>query len=345
MAKARIFISSTCYDLDSVREELDIYLSSLDFEVLNSQKASFGVTPGAHSHRSCIDQVIESDFLLLIIGKRRGGTYVGSEKSITNEEFKKAKKIGLPIIACVDKTIIDHLATYKKNPASDFSSVVDDKRVFHFIEYVNAGATDNWLHPYRNIEDIRKIIKGQISHYLSIYSKGLRLDRAKTKKNKSQKSNIAKFPSSINDFKKGGQDEQTIIKNGLRDLYQVITMILKSSMKKDNKIEQLKCLWVIARHGELGPDHFTIDNDVFKQFAWSTSRGNRVFNQMRAFGIVGEYETDDSSLSIYLSFESESEDSSLTRALKKYVQTLMEKHGEDDGLEILYSADMHIFAC
>lgn len=344
MAKARIFISSTCYDLTPVREELDSYLSSLGFEVLNSQKPDFGVTPGMHSHSACIDQVRESDFLLLIIGKRRGGTYIGSEKSITNEEFNEAKKIGLPIIGCVDKTIMNHLTTYKKNPGGDFSSVVDDKRVFHFVEYVNAGATDNWLHQYSSIEDIRKAIKGQISHYLSLYSKGLRLDKVKTKKSKSNKSNISKFPSNIIDFKDEDQDRQILIKNGLRDLYQVIASILKSSMKPDNKIEQLKCLWVIARHGKLEDGHFVIDNDVFKQFAWSTSRGQRVFKQMKTFGINGDYDEDDSSLLISLSLEKESDDTSLSWALAKYVQTLIDKHGEDEGFEMFSQADMHVFA-
>jgi hypothetical protein len=87
-----------------------------------------------------------------------------------------------------------------------------------------------------------------------------------------------------------------------------------------------------------------IDNDVFKQFAWSTNRGQRVFNQMKTFGIKGEYDSDEPSLSIYLSFNKENEDSSLSWALEEYVQALMDKHGEDDGLEIFCQADMHIFA-
>lgn len=56
MAKARIFISSTCYDLSAVRNELDEFLSSLDFEVLNSEKTNFGVTPVINRdtpHLSC----------------------------------------------------------------------------------------------------------------------------------------------------------------------------------------------------------------------------------------------------------------------------------------------------
>lgn len=344
MAKARIFISSTCYDLSPVREELDDYLTSLGFEVLNSQKPGFGVTPGMHSHSACLDQVREADYLLLIIGRRRGGTHIGSEKSITNEEFIEAKRIGVPIIGCVDKSIVNLLPTYKKNPSGDFSSTVDDKRVFHFIEYVNAGATDNWLHQYSNIADIKKAIIGQISHYLSLYSKGLKGSRIEAKKSRASKSDISRFPTSINDFVNEDQDHQTMIKNGLEDLYKVMVAILKSSMKHDNKLEQLKCLWVIANHGKLEDGRYFIDNDVFKQFAWSTTRGKRVFKQMEAFGVSGSYDHDEETMYIYLSFKNETEDSSLVWALEKYVHALKEKYGEDEGLEIFHQADMHIFS-
>ena len=113
MAKPRIFLSSTCYDLSIIRDELTRFLEERGFEVINSEKSSFGVTPGLHSHSACLEAVNEADYLLLIIGKRRGGTYIGSEKSITNEEYNRAVSLGIPCIVCVLREVFDYIKTYK----------------------------------------------------------------------------------------------------------------------------------------------------------------------------------------------------------------------------------------
>ena len=98
MAKPRIFISSTCFDLNDVRSELTSFLGKYGFEVLNSQLKNFGVTPQKHSHTACLEQVHNADYCIVIIGRRRGGTFIASEKSITNEEYNLAVKRGIPII-------------------------------------------------------------------------------------------------------------------------------------------------------------------------------------------------------------------------------------------------------
>jgi len=40
MAKPRIFLSSTCYDLSIIRDELTRFLEERGFEVINSEKSS-----------------------------------------------------------------------------------------------------------------------------------------------------------------------------------------------------------------------------------------------------------------------------------------------------------------
>jgi hypothetical protein len=155
--------------------ELHTFLEAHGFEVLNSQIGkSFGVNPGVHSHTACLDEVDNADYLLLIVGGERGGTFIGSENSITNEEYKRAKKNGIPIIGCVDRGVFNLLPVYKKSPTADFSPTVKDKRVFHFIDFINAGATDNWLHSYASIEEIKNVLTTQFAHFLFSFSRGLR---------------------------------------------------------------------------------------------------------------------------------------------------------------------------
>ena len=81
------------YDLSLVRSELTSFLEDKGFHVINSENKSFGVTPGLHSHSACLAEVSTADYLLLLIGRRHGGTFIGSTSSITNEEYRAALKL------------------------------------------------------------------------------------------------------------------------------------------------------------------------------------------------------------------------------------------------------------
>lgn len=348
MAKPRIFISSTCFDLNDIRSELTAFLESYNFEVINSQLKNFGVTPQKHSHSACLDQIKNADYLIVIIGKRRGGTFVNSEKSITNEEYNLALKLGIPVIVFVDRQVEATMPLYKKNPTADFLSVVDDKRIFHFIEFIKSGSEDNWVHNYSNIIDIKDILKTQFSYYLLLFSQSLMTMNKKEKQVKTSDLVSVKFPSNLGNLKKKklDQDEETGLRNGLKELHKVIQAILSSSGKNDNKIEKLKALWIIAKYGDLSWDssYLTIDNDIFKDYAWSTSRGGRVFKQMEPFHIKGAYESDEDTgiLTVSLSFGNEEHEQHVAIALTTYIKDLMDTHG-DDGLDLFVKADMRMY--
>lgn len=279
MSKPNVFISSTCYDLLIVRNELHEFLEGRGFIVINSEKSTFGVKPKMHSHSASLEQVNSADYLLLIIGKRRGGTFIASEKSITNEEYNRAIQIGLPIIIFIDKAVRDAIPYYKKNPSSDLSHVVDDTRIFDFVEYINASAYDNWMFTFESIQDIKTTLQSQFAYYLKLFSENIKAKHDKTKSKELNNEEVASFPPNFDFLKtlKYDQSEITFLINGLRELYNIMTDILKSQTQKDTKLEKLKCLWVIARHGELQEDRIYIEINTFKQFAWSTYRGKRVF--------------------------------------------------------------------
>ncbi|MCJ7603835.1 MAG: hypothetical protein MUO63_20345 [Desulfobulbaceae bacterium] len=60
-----------------------------------------------------------------------------------------------------------------------------------------------------------------------------------------------------------------------------------------------------------------IDNDLFKDYTWSTYKGSRVFKQLLPFRIIGEYDQDEDEgkLSISSSFENEGDDKHIALAL------------------------------
>lgn len=149
------------------------FLESFGFEVLNSEKTSFGVTPKMHSTQACLDQVELADYFILIIGSRRGSDFLESEQSITNAEFGRAKELGLVIVPFVKSDVLTARMLFRKNPTGDFSDVVDDNRIFAFIDSIDSSAEDNWLHTFNSVSDIKESLRSQFSHYLLLYAKYL----------------------------------------------------------------------------------------------------------------------------------------------------------------------------
>lgn len=347
MAKPRIFLSSTCYDLSIVRSELTSFLEERGFEVINSEKHSFGVTPGKHSHSACLDEVENADYLILLIGKRRGGTYIGSEKSITNEEYDRAISKGIPTIVCVLREVEDYRVTYKKNPTGDHSHIVEDTRVFHFIDYIASGHADNWIHKFEDINDLRQILTTQFAHYLYLYSKSLRPSSKHENKNEVT---IVDFPTNLDRLKDEqlDQDTETSLRNGLKKLYDILKSIKLASIKKDAKLEKFKCLWIFGRYGKLTFDgtELEMEMDQFKQYAWSFHKAKRVFNQFKPFNVIGyikradDYDEADM---IYISFNHEDEDTAIAAALQHYVNKLLEMHPDDSAYKFFCVADMRCY--
>lgn len=345
MAKPRIFLSSTCFDLGDARATLTDFLESHGFEVLNSQSGTFGVKPKVHSHDACLAMMEQADYVVLIIGGRRGGTYVGSEKSITNEEIRAAQKLDRPIFAFLDKRVDALRQTYRKNPGADFTPTVDDVRIFDFIDTIAAGHEDNWLHLFDTVADIRQSLIAQFAYLLLLYSQGL---RKKPTKAPASGDKPIPFPSSLEGVPGDEEAERAVFKAGLRQVYDTLVAINRADVKDSVKQEQMKTIWVIARHGEADDRRIWMKEDRFKASAWGRSRGQRVFAQMTDCGLTGDYDVDedyDGSAygTIAIAFDAKKHDTCPADALGAWVAALIDRYGADDALDYFKRLDMRVF--
>lgn len=87
-----VFVSSTCYDLKQVREDLkDFFENNYGFQAMLSEFDSFPIDPCIGTFENCLSNVDQSaDIFILIVGNRYG--YVTDRgKSITNLEYLHAK--------------------------------------------------------------------------------------------------------------------------------------------------------------------------------------------------------------------------------------------------------------
>lgn len=172
--KPVVFVSSTCYDLKQIREDLkDFFEENYGFQTMLSEFDSFPIDPCKGTFENCIENVDKAaDVFVLIIGNRYG--YVmESGKSITNLEYLHAKAKGIPIYVFVDKQLYDNMKIWRSNKDANFTGVVDNPKIFEFVSSIY-DESKQWIYTYDSVRDIKMALKQQLS---LVFFDGLTLKR------------------------------------------------------------------------------------------------------------------------------------------------------------------------
>jgi hypothetical protein len=168
MPSPRVFISSTCYDLKYIRENLKFFIRNLGYEPILSEEGAVFYDPNLNTQDACLAEVPACQMFVLIIGGRYGSRYKKSDKSITNAEFQEAVKTKIPLFALVDRSVYDQYRVYlsnKDNPLVDHKKIsypaVDSTKIFDFVEEVQSQAINNALVPFSDFEEMQSYLKQQ----------------------------------------------------------------------------------------------------------------------------------------------------------------------------------------
>ncbi len=162
MQPLAVFISSTCFDLRSLREHLRAEIAGWGHEPILSEYPSFPVSPDLSTVENCKKVVkARADVLVLIIGGRRGSLDPTTSNSVVNSEYREARAKGLDCIVFADKAVWDLLPMYRRNPNMDFTPTVDSPAVLRFLEEV-CGDT-RWVFPFTKTEEILTTLRVQLS--------------------------------------------------------------------------------------------------------------------------------------------------------------------------------------
>lgn len=162
MSKVNVFVSSTCYDLSQVRNDIKQCIIDLGHVPILSELNDFPVNPNLNSSENCINAVKnEADIFVLIIGDKYG-SILDSGKSITNTEFLTAVEKGLPIYTFTKKEMLSILPVWEKNPNMDLSGIVDNKKIFEFLSDIRKKR-GIWNFGFEKAQDITEILKSQFS--------------------------------------------------------------------------------------------------------------------------------------------------------------------------------------
>jgi len=162
MNSLAIFVSSTCFDLKSLREHLRSEIAGWGHEPILSEYPSFPVSPDLSTVENCKKIVkARADVLVLVIGGKRGSLDPASSHSVVNSEYREARAKGLDCIVFADKSVWDLLPLYRKNQDADFTPTVDSSAVFRFLEEVCAD--NRWVFTFSRTEEILAILRSQLS--------------------------------------------------------------------------------------------------------------------------------------------------------------------------------------
>lgn len=72
MAKPRVFISSTFYDLRQVRTDLDQFIMALGYEPVRNEEGDIPYGQDEELEKYCYEEIKNCDILVSIIGGRFG---------------------------------------------------------------------------------------------------------------------------------------------------------------------------------------------------------------------------------------------------------------------------------
>ncbi len=168
------FVSSTCYDLSQVRQDMLEFLRTVGLEPLLSEEGSFPVRSHATTLDACLEAIdLRADVLVLIVGNRYGHRPDGG-LSVTNREYLQAKAKGIPIIAFVGRQILPLVPVWKANPNADFRGVVDDPSVLRFVSELRESS-DCWMFEFSSAQDIVATLRAQLAN---LFMEGLTAMRA-----------------------------------------------------------------------------------------------------------------------------------------------------------------------
>lgn len=163
MARPRVFISSTFFDLRQVRADLERFIREVGYEPVQHER---GHVPYGNSEKLesyCYKEIAQVDIVVNIVGGRFGSVSFDEANSISQMELKTAVKLNKQCYVFVDAAVYAEYRIYLRNKGTkglQYASA-DDERILKFIEEVEALPRNNQLIEFRNADEIALHLREQ----------------------------------------------------------------------------------------------------------------------------------------------------------------------------------------
>ena len=177
MAKPRIFVSSTYYDLKYIRAGIEVFIGNLGYEAILFEKGDIPFHHDATLEESCLKEVDNADILILVIGGRYGALskedeerikaapdeYFGRIRSVTSREYERARNRDIATFIFVEHSVFAEHRTYKENKGNKTIKYahVDDVRIYEMLDDILGQSRNNFVKEFATLEDITEWLRDQ----------------------------------------------------------------------------------------------------------------------------------------------------------------------------------------
>ena len=166
MARPRIFISSTFYDLKQVRSDIERVIRELGYEPVRHETGAVPYSKDERLESGAYREIELSDIIVFIMGGRFGSE--SKEKpgySISQVELKRALDKGIQVFIFVESGVFNEYNTYKLNEDSEgikYSSI-NNIAVFKFLDELYSLPWNNPITQFEVAGDITDFLKEQFA--------------------------------------------------------------------------------------------------------------------------------------------------------------------------------------
>lgn len=197
MAIPRIFVSSTCYDLQEIRFQLRNFISDFGYDAVMSEFDDIFYGYDKHVQDSCLEEISKCQLFVLVIGNNYGSFYhqekmeIKIPDSVTLREFRKSIETKIPKHIFINKYVDYDYKNYKRALERKIlehfqkNDVPDDKTdeikaeikkdfdntfifpfesykyVFYFLEIVYDQKENNAINSFETFLDIKDSLRKQ----------------------------------------------------------------------------------------------------------------------------------------------------------------------------------------
>ncbi|OBV37690.1 DUF4062 domain-containing protein [Janthinobacterium psychrotolerans] len=184
MARLRIFVSSTYYDLRHIRSSMESFLEGMGYEAVLFESGGIAFHHDMTLADACYAEVQTCHMLVLVIGGRYGSAdekrkeqaseeviekMYSAYNSVTKREYETARDKNIPIFIFVDKNVRSEYETFKSNRENKTVRYahVDSVNIFLLLDDIINQSYNNFVKEFEKFEDISSWLKEQ---WAGIYS-------------------------------------------------------------------------------------------------------------------------------------------------------------------------------
>jgi hypothetical protein len=177
MAKPRVFVSSTYYDLRHIRSNIEAFIESIGYEPVLFESGDIAFSHDIALDESCYREIQNAHMMILIIGGRYGSGVSGEQQpsddekekfyrnfnSITKKEYETARARDIPIFIFVEKGVHAEYRTFKLNRKNTHVKYahVDSVNVFRLLDNILSQHRNNFVREFEKFEDISVWLREQ----------------------------------------------------------------------------------------------------------------------------------------------------------------------------------------